>query len=149
MRAIGSAFPQRIACLGENTREMLSLHGAHSARSWSRSRAGTRSSGSSARRAASIACGSGQGAIATALDRKIGVVPSCSIITPLPRGQATASERLGGDAGMGSAWVRPMETRSLCCGEHRQLSLESPSVRGPRLAAGDVGGQLRIFVQQS
>ena len=38
---------------------------------------------------------------------------------------------------------------SLACGEHRQLSVESPLEGGPRLAARNVDGEVRKFVQYS
>src|SRR3954468_1581877 len=34
-------------------------------------------------------------------------------------------------------------------GVNRQLSVESPLVGGPRFAAGDIGGKVRIFVQDT
>src|SRR3954454_5344217 len=34
-------------------------------------------------------------------------------------------------------------------GVNRQLSVESPLVGGPRFAAGDIGGKVRIFVQDA
>ena len=44
---------------------------------------------------------------------------------------------------------RPLSAGRLLAGVDRQLSGEGPLVGGPRFAAGHIGGEVRIFVQQT
>ncbi len=43
----------------------------------------------------------------------------------------------------------PLSAGRWLAGENRQLSVESTLVGGPRFAAGDIGGEVRIFVQDA
>src|SRR3954451_5741500 len=49
----------------------------------------------------------------------------------------------------GRARGGPRSAGRWLAGVYRQLSVESPLVGGPRFAAGDIGGKVRIFVQDA